>query len=248
MKVMIYKERKIISSKNVSIGERVELNTVNSAQNLQKKAEDLQKHLNKIEFQHSQIIEEMELKKNKIIEDAKNLSAKIEQEAYEKGYKEGQANGYEDGYKEAFDSNIDEARFKSESIIQEAQEFLLQVNSLKAEYIKKNKQNIMNLAISIAEQVLREKFEETDSMNSLIENAIVEYGSKKSIIIKVNPLYKDEIEEKAKEWKDLYNIQDDIFVLGYDAIKKGNVVIETEKGSVSSGIDTVLDVLKEELR
>ena len=245
---MIYKDKKIISSKNISVGQRVELNTLNSTQNLQKKAEDIEKHLNKMEFQHRQIIEEMEIKKNKILEDAKNLSEQIEKEAYEKGYSEGQANGYEDGYKEAFDSNIDEARFKGEAIIQEAQETLMQANLLRANYIKENKQNIIDLAISIAEQVLRDKFEDTSSINALVEKAILDYGSKKSIVVKVNPFYKEELEIKSKEWKELHNIQDDIFILGYDAIEKGDVIIETEKGSVSSGMNTVLDILKEELR
>lgn len=248
MKEMIYRDKKVISSKNISVGKRVELNTFNSTQNLQKKAEDIEKHILLVESQHNQIIEQLEFEKNRIIEDTKNLSEQIERDAYEKGYKEGQANGYEDGYKEAYEENLDRARFESEAIIQEAQETLLQSNNIMKDYIKENKRNIMNLVISIAEQVLREKFEEKDSMNNLVEKAILDYGAKKSIVVKVNPLYKEELDKKVVVWKDTHNIQDDIFVLGYEGIEKGNVVIETEKGSVSSGIDTVLDALKDELK
>lgn len=248
MSLMIYKEKKVISSKDISVGKRIELNNFNSAQNLQKKAEDIEKQILLVESQHSQIVEQLEIERNRIIEDTKTLSAQIEKDAYEKGYKEGQANGYEDGYKEAYEENIDRARFESEAIVQEAQEMLLQSKRYMDEYIKENKKNIINLAVSIAEQVLREKFEEVDSMNSLIEKAILDYGAKKSLIIKVNPIYKDEIESKTKEWKEEHNIQDDIFVLGYEKIEKGNVIIETEKGSVSSGIDTVLDELKKDLK
>lgn len=57
-----------------------------------------------------------------------------------------------------------------------------------------------------------------------------------------------ELERKTKSLKEVHNITDDIFVLGYDGIEKGNVIIETEKGSVASGIDTVLDALRKELR
>lgn len=248
MKIMIYKNKKIISSKNISVGKRVELNPFSSTQDLRKKAEDIEKHLLQVESQHNQILKQLEFEKNKIIEDTKNLSEQIEKDAYEKGYKEGQANGYEDGYKEAYDENLEKARFESESILQDASETLLQANKLMELYIRENKNNIINLAISIAEQVLREKFEEVDSMNSLVEKAILEYGAKKSIVVKVNPLYKEELEKKIESLKQEFNISDDIFVLGYDGIERGNVIIETEKGSVTSGIDTVLDVVNKELR
>lgn len=245
---MIYKDKKIISSKNISVGKRVELNTLNSTQNLQKKAEDIEKQLLQVEHQHNQILEQLEFEKNKIIEDTKNISEQIEKDAYEKGYKEGQSNGYEDGYKEAYDENIEKARFESEAIIQEAQNLLLQSNVLLDRYLKENKENILNLAITIAEKVLKDKFEDVKSMNNLVEQSILEYGAKKSIVIKVNPFYKEELENKSKDWKIVHNIQDDIFILGYDGIEKGNVVIETDKGSVSGGIDTVLEILKRELK
>lgn len=245
---MLYKDKKIISSKNISVGKRIELNTLNSPENLQKKAEDIQKQLLQVEHQHSQILEQLEFKKNQIIEDTKSMSEQIERDAYEKGYKEGQANGYEDGYKEAYDENLEKARFESEAIIQDAQQSLLEATSMLDKYMKDNKANILNLAISIAEKVLRQKFEDVDSMNTLIESAILEYGAKKSIVIKVNPLYKEELEKESLKWREIHNIQDEIFILGYEGIEKGNVVIETDKGSVSGGIDTVLDILKKELK
>lgn len=245
---MIYKNKKVISSKNISVGKKVELNPFNSTQSLQKKAEDIEKHILQVESQHNQILEQLEFEKNRIIEDTKNLSEQIEKEAYQKGYNEGQANGYEDGYKEAYDENLEKARFESEAILQEASQTLLQSNKLMEDYLKENKKNIINLALSVAEQVLREKFEEVDSMNSIVEKTILEYGAKKSIVVKVNPFYKEELENKTKSLKEIHNILDDIFILGYEGIEKGNVVIETEKGSVTSGIDTVLDALKKELR
>lgn len=245
---MIYKDKKIISSKNISVGKRVELNPFNSTQDLQKKAHDLEKHLLQVESQHNQILEQLEFEKNRIIEDTKNLSEQIEKDAYQKGYEQGQANGYEDGYKEAYDENLEKARFESEAILQEASQTLLQANQLMEKYMKDNKDNILNLAMSIAQQVLREKFEDKTSMNALVEKAILEYGAKKSIVIKVNPLYKEELEKKTKSLKEANNFIDDIFVIGHEGIEKGNVIIETEKGSVTSGIDTVLDALRKELR
>lgn len=245
---MIYKDTKIISSKNIAIGDRVELNPFNSTQNLLKKADDIEKYINQVESQHNQIIEQLECEKQKIIEDTKNLSEQIEREAYEKGYKEGQANGYEDGYKEAYDDSIEKARFESEAILQEATQTLLESNKLVEKYMKENKKNVINLAISIAEQVLREKFKESDSMNKLVEKAILEYESKKSIVIKVNPLYRKEVEKQVRVLKESNNIADDVFILGYDGLDKGNLIIETEKGSVSCGLDTVIEALRKELR
>ena len=248
---MIYKKdgsSKVISSKNISIGKRVELNPFNSTQELQKKAQDFEQHLLQMESQHNQILEELEVQKNKILEDTKSMSEQIEREAYEKGYKEGQSNGYEDGYKEAYESNLERAKLESDAIIQEATNALLECKSLMEDYIKENRRNILDLAMSIAEQVLKEKFEETDSMNKIVEDTILQYSSKKSMVVKVNPIYKEELEKSINIFKEKENINDDIFVLGYEKIEKGNVIIETEKGSVHSGIDVVLESLKEELR
>lgn len=245
---MIYKDSKIISSKNISVGKRVELNPFNSTQDLQKKAQDFEKHLLQMESQHDQILQQLEIQKTKILEDTKTMSEQIEKEAYEKGYSEGQANGYEDGYKEAYDKTIEKAKEESEEILQQATKTLLQANSLVESYIKEHKQNILTLAISIAEQVLKEKFEESDSMNKIVEDTILEYGAKKSIVVKVNPFYKDELDKTMESFKIRENFQGDIFVLAYEGMEKGNVIIETERGCVHSGMDTFLDALKEELR
>lgn len=244
---MLYKEKNIISSKNVHLGNRVELN-LNSAQDLQKKAEDIQKQILLVESQHDQIVQKLELERTKMIEDSKSMSVQIEKDAYEKGYKEGQANGYEDGYKEAYEENIERARFESEAIIQEAQDMLIQANNHMNIYLKENKNNILKLAISIAEQVLREKFKDEDSMNNLIEKALSEFASKKSIVIKVNPLYKEEVERNISNWKEEYSIKDDLFVLASEKVTEGNVIIESEKGSIISGIDTVLEELKKDIK
>lgn len=246
---MIYKkDSKVISSKNISIGQRVELNPFNSTLDLQKKAQDFEKHLLQMESQHSQILEELEVKKNKILEDTKSMSEQIEREAYERGYNQGQANGYEDGYKEAYNENLEKAKLEGEAIIKEATNVLLESKSLMESYIKENRRNIIEFAISIAEQVLKERFEETDSMNNMIEDVISQYGVKKSIVIKVNPLYKEELDNVIDLFKKRENINDDIFILAHEGIEKGNVIIETDKGSVYSGMDIILDSLKEELR
>ena len=246
---MIYKkDSKVISSKNISIGERVELNPFNSAQDLQKKAQDFEKHLLQMESQHNQILEELEIQKNKILEDTKTMSEQIEREAYEKGYKQGQSNGYEDGYKEAYDENLEKVKLEGEAIIKEATDILLESKSLMQSYIKENRKNIIDLAISIAEQVLKERFEETDSMNNMVEDMISKYASKKSVVVKVNPLYKEELENTIDLFKKRENLNEDIFILAHEGIEKGNVVIETDKGSIHSGMDIMLDSLKEELR
>ena len=246
---MIYKkDSKVISSKNISIGQRVELNPFNSTQDLQKKAQDFEKHLLQMESQHNQILEDLENQKNKILEDTKSMSEQIEREAYERGYQQGQANGYEDGYKEAYQDNLEKAKLEGEAIVKEATNVLLESNYLMNSYIKENRRNIIELAISIAEQVLKERFEETDSMNNMIEDVLSQYNSKKSMVIKVNPLYKEELEKVIDLFKKKENINEEIFILAYEGIGKGNVIIETDKGSVHSGMDIILDSLREELR
>ena len=114
-------------------------------------------------------------------------------------------------------------------------------------YIKENKESIINISISIAEQVLREKFKDIKLMEAMLNNIIAEYDLKKDLVIKVNPLYKEELQKNIDEEISKNNLSQKIFIIPDLGVKEGNAVIETESGKLIVGIDSVLDKVKEEL-
>ena len=71
--------------------------------------EELEKKVLEAKEEYKRVIEETELKKQEILNEANENSKVIEKKAYELGYEQGLKNGYEDGYKESYEQNIEKA-------------------------------------------------------------------------------------------------------------------------------------------
>ena len=209
--------------------------------------EELEKKVLEAKEEYKRVIEETELKKQEILNEANENSKVIEKKAYELGYEQGLKNGYEDGYKESYEQNIEKALKESEEIKQESYNTLLNIKNEAKSYIKENKESIINISISIAEQVLREKFKDVTLMETMLNNIIAEYDLKKDLVIKVNPLYKEELQKNIDEEISKNNLSQKIFIIPDLGVEEGNAVIETESGKLIVGIDSVLDKVKEEL-
>ena len=152
--------------------------------------EELEKKVLEAKEEYKRVIEETELKKQEILNEANENSKVIEKKAYELGYEQGLKNGYEDGYKESYEQNIEKAIKESEEIKQEGYNTLLNIKNEAKSYIKENKESIINISISIAEQVLREKFKDIKLMEAMLNNIIAEYDLKKDLVINLitNPM------------------------------------------------------------
>ena len=206
--------------------------------------EELEKKVLEAKEEYKRVIEETELKKQEILNEANENSKVIEKKAYELGYEQGLKNGYEDGYKEF---KLPKALKESEEIKQEGYNTLLNIKNEAKSYIKENKESIISISISIAEQVLREKFKDVTLMETMLNNIITEYDLKKDLVIKVNPLYKEELQKNIDEEISKNNLSQKIFIIPDLGVEEGNAVIETESGKLIVGIDSVLDKVKEEL-
>lgn len=209
--------------------------------------EEINLKLEQAQIQYEQIINSAHEESERIIEESNKGVSNIEKKAYEQGYNQGVKNGYEDGYKEAYEDNIGKAKLEASEILENASKVLFEAKDEVALYMKENKKNIVNLAVSICEQVLREKFEDTSSLNNLIISAIDEYELRENFVIKVNPMYKETLDDEVLSLKENYKLNGDVFVLGDESIEMGNAEIETIKGKLVVGIDSVLSKVKEEL-
>lgn len=249
---------KIIQSKDVSIKGKVTLkNNIiskvkieeqkNIENELTKKEEELRIKIAQAESKYSEILSKANEESLSIIDEAKIKALEIEKKAYEQGHSQGIKNGYEDGYKEAYEDNIEKAKIDSKEIISNANKVLDEAKRYVVEYMKENKGRILSLSVSIAEQVLREKFKDTSSMNKIIDSVIEEYELKDKFIIKVNSIYKKSLENQIIKLKENYKINSDVFVLADEFIEEGNAIIETSKGRLIIGVDSVLNEIKEEL-
>lgn len=252
------RESKIISSEDVSVRGKITLqNNIiskvkieeqkNLEEELAKKEEELKNKILEAENKYKEIISKANEESLNIIEESKNKVSEIEKNAYEQGYSQGSKNGYEDGYKEAYEENVEKAKTDAESILNNANNVLEEAKNYVVEYLKANKNQILGLSVSIAEQVLREKFTETSFMDNMILNVIEEYELKENFIIKTNSIYKESLQKQILELKESYKINGDVFVLSDESVEQGNAIIETSKGKLIIGVDSVLKEIKEEL-
>lgn len=209
--------------------------------------EEIKLKLEEAESKYNEILESAQLESERLIQESKQEVENIEKKAYEQGHSQGLKNGYEDGYKEAYEDNIEKAKEEAEKIIQNANNILIEAKYELENYIKNNKANILDLSISIAEQVLREKFSDPSSMNNLLDSIIEEYSLKENFVVKVNPLYKENLDSQILELKEDYKINGDVFILSDESVEEGNAIIDSSKGRLVIGIDSVLDKVKEEL-
>lgn len=203
--------------------------------------------INKAKIDYDEVLKNADSQKQEIINIANENAKVIEKEAYEKGYDEGRSNGYEDGYKEAYDDNIEKAKEEYAKIIDDAEVVLQNAHNEVAFYMKENKQNIMDMILTISEKVLREKLKDTTSMNTLVNSVIEEYELKENFVIRINPMYKESIEKEIENLKLAKKIESQVFVLEDSQIKEGNAQIDTENGKIILGIDSILQKVKEEL-
>ena len=240
------KPLKTINSENISIEketdtyEEVKLELENYKEELNLQIEEAKKN-------YEEVIAKTELDSKRFIEVANEEAEQIKRQSYEEGHAQGIQNGYEDGYKEAYEENIEKARLESENIKKEASQILIESKNQVVEYLKNNKKQIIELSITIAEKVLKEKFNEVDSMNQILESVISEYEVKENFVIKANSIYIESINEKINNLRNEQSIKGEAFVLPDDSIELGNAIIETNKGRLIVGIDCVIEKVKEEL-
>lgn len=209
--------------------------------------EEIELKLKEAKENSEQIIKNAQIEAEAIIEKGKEEVSNIEKKAYEEGHKQGLKNGYEDGYKEVYEEYVEKAQEQANGIVENANNILIQANQEVSNYMKEQKNNILNISISIAEQVLREKLKDISVMENLIGNVIEEYELRKNFVIKVNPIYKESLDKQVQEWKESHKLSGDVFVLGDESIEAGNAIVDNINGSLIVGIDGVLEKIKEEL-
>lgn len=252
---LLCKNNKILRKEDINIKGKVSLKSseisnesiINLSERLLLKQEKLEKKIVKAKEEYENILIETQQIKSSILEEANSKAINIEKQAYEQGYEQGLKNGYEDGYKDSYESNIEKALQESKEITDDAYETLFNINKDISNYIENKKCEILSIAITIAEQVLREKFEEKSSMNTMIESVIKEYSLKKNMVIKVNSLYKESLQSQIDILRENLSVQQDVFIISDDRVEKGNAQIQTQNGLLIVGIDSVLDRVKSEL-
>lgn len=206
--------------------------------------EDKQRYVASYENIAKSIVEEARRNSEKIRYEAIKEAEALEKEAYERGYEQGLNNGYEDGKREAIESIIPKAQEEAEEIKNRAHQILQGATQDYNDYMEQKKEDIIQLAVSIAEKILKREVLMGDGINGIIEEAFELAKGEENVIIRCSGEHEESIKEKIVLWKTTYNISKEIFVLVSDEIEPGNAIIEKNTGKIEIGIDFGLESVR----
>lgn len=190
------------------------------------------------------IIRDAENEKKALILRTQMEASVSEKKAYEKGYNEGKQNGYEDGYKEAYEETINNATKQAEDIISKAEKLLSSAQNEYEKYLSEKKNEVINLAINIAETITRMKLKDDNSLNDIIEDVFRASRGEENVIIRVNEVHIKSLQENCERWKSTYSIKKSIFVINDESLEPGNAILEKSTGIVKVGIDIGMEQIK----
>lgn len=210
------------------------------------------------------IVESYEALSNSILKQAKAKSEEIliqsykeadkirneaYNEAYQVGYEEGKNKGHSDAYEEGYKKNIEKVEAEKELILKEAQNTSTKIiESARTEYLRyldEKKDEIVSTVKNIVEAVFKREIKAEDSLNHMVLDVLELAKGAKSIIIRCNQTYVQELKNTVDIWKSREIFKGEVFIILDDTVSEGNLIIEKDNGKILISIDKALEKIEE---
>lgn len=229
------------SSKRV-IGLRpIQISTITDAKN-EPSYEDIE--IKRIEAQ--QELKDTKIKAQQLLTETKE-QIQIEKEAWDKEkqhwIEEAQKKGYQSGYEEG----KDESKKQYEQLLEQAREIVQLTKQERDELIKRNEPFILNLSVEVARKIIHQSIIDKEAYIEIVKDVIKEAREQPTIQLFAHPddylicqQYKDELYEMIDDKADLRLYPD-------QELTKGSCIVETPFGRIEAGIDTQLNLLRQQL-
>lgn len=182
------------------------------------------------------------LKKN-AFEEAK----KIQKEAYEEAYKKGHEEGYKKAYEETFvkgKMEVDNYKSLAEN---NASNLMYSAKYNYEKYLKEKQESIKELALTIAEHILKREVKNEDGVNDMIYNVLEESKNNELIIVKCSKIHYKAVSEAAVQWKNTLPLRGELTVIEDSFLEDGSAIVEKNNGKVKVGIDIGFNKIVKEL-
>ncbi|HEY9764749.1 MAG TPA: FliH/SctL family protein [Chroococcales cyanobacterium] len=182
----------------------------------------------------AQLVAEAEAKATQTILDVENnrqdILNELEQQGYAQGYQEGRS----------------QADLEGAEVVSEAIETLNKVRMAYPLAIKDNEENLLKLAIQIAERIIQEEIAmKPEICVKMLEAAIRKVSDLEHVVIKANEEDLPFLLEHEDRFREMLKNVKNLEFAASKKVARGGVLIETTAGSVDASISTQLSVLKE---
>lgn len=186
------------------------------------------------------MLREAEASAKSLMEETNQKVEKTLNEAREDGYQQGYKAGYKDGYQYGIDeavSEADETRKNADIYLTSCQ---LEVEA----YIKNKQQEIMQLSITIAKQIINSEIMiNPDIVNKISEKVLSQATDRKHVILKVNPADFNIVKSKKDDLSIYVENPNNLFIIADSSVTQGSIKAETPSGFIDGDIDTQLDMI-----
>lgn len=203
---------------------------------------------------------EIDEEKEKIINQAIKEAEEIKLLAQEKGYKEGFDKGLEEGFnkglekghkegiKTGFLQGIDNAKEEASEIKESAINLLKDSQKKVGEYFDKNRQNIIDLAVQMAESITHFTIDtHNEDIMQLIKPIMKQFKKVGNVIITCNPKNYEYIRRSIYEIEKKYeNVN--FIILEDETLEKNGCMIENDNQIIDLQIRKQLDNIVEKIK
>lgn len=192
------------------------------------------------EIEAQNIIDTAKNEATRIIEETQNKSQELFNQAQAEGMKAGYDAGYEKGLSQVQDDFINQV--KSVDIIAKS------AFRVKNEIIVSAEQEVIQLSITIAEKLVRQKFDiQPEIILNIVKAAINELKDKEEIKIVVNPAITKYLYEFSDELKRTINGLEKIKIIEDRTIPAEGVIIESLESRIDARLDSQITEITKKL-
>ncbi|ARC85304.1 putative flagellar assembly protein FliH [Clostridium argentinense CDC 2741] len=187
------------------------------------------------------IVENAHIESNKIIVEATERAKEIEVEAFNNASSKGYDDGYNIGYKEGMEKAVAEG----EAIIKNANKVLVNAKLEYKNYIEEKEIHIRELIYQMTSSVLKREVEDSEAINEIIFDALLEEKNEEYFIIKCNSNHLSSLKGEVENMKNKLAFTGDIFVIEDNSLDNGAATIEKGSGKILVDMGYVCEKLKE---
>lgn len=227
-----------------------------------KRSHDAEEMYKEADFQTKLLIQQTENECDQIIADTKKRSEEDAKNAYEQARAKGQAEGNKKGYSEGYKDGVQQGRNDGEKAIRQemkdtinqanakAQKTIQDAKTQTEEYFIKAEDDIVKVVMQAIEKILPQHFLDVPQVIlPVVREAINYVRDQKEVKIHVEPESYDLVLMARSEFQSMLTDGAAILeVVSDEALKPGDVVIETPNGGVDARLSTQLELMKDAIK
>ena len=168
----------------------------------------------------------------------------IIREKQDMAYKKGQREGQKTGLNEGINRGKQEQRHELEQQIHLVAQLLDETQSKNNRFIQDSENDVVEMAVRIAEKVVQLEVQNTDTVKKLAKSAISRAVDKSHVEIRVNPGDFAVMEEIKPKFLSSIKGLEELVIIQDPAISQGGCLVVTASGNIDAQIESQFEEIK----